>query len=143
MMTEIVRYKYKHLSHIKRQKFDEKELADMTEEQYKAAESLKHCYTIMVNLKPVACVGIVEYWKNRGEAFALISSDCGDNFVSIVRAMKQLIADIDCARIEATVVRDFKQAHRLVKLLGFELEADLMRKYGVTGLDYSLYARVK
>lgn len=142
-MVSVERFKTEHIKLIKKQNHDVIELRSFTDEQFQYAERLAHSYTIFVNGVAVACVGVAEYWRHRGEAFAFISSDSGKHFVSIVRTMKRLIDEVDCDRIEATVIRSFKQGHRLVRLLGFELEADLMRKYGLTGLDYSLYARVK
>jgi RimJ/RimL family protein N-acetyltransferase len=45
-------------------------------------------------------------------------------------------------RIEATVDVGFKQGHRWIKMLGFELEG-YMRAYRPDGADMLLYARVK
>lgn len=143
MMVSVERFKADHINLIKKQSHDVIELRNFTEDQFKYAESLSHSYTIFVKGKAAACVGVAEYWRHRGEAFAFISADSGPHFLPIVRTMKRLIDGVDCDRIEATVIKSFKQGHRLVRLLGFELEADLMRKYGLTGLDYSLYARVK
>lgn len=143
MSALVVKFKAEHIDRIKQQQHDVIELKSINYETYKACELLQDQYSIIIKDRVVACVGLVPYWNGRGEAWAIIDRESGKNFVSVVRALKRLIARIDCNRIEATVLRNFNQAHRLVKLLGFELEAECMRKYGVTGLDYSLYARVK
>lgn len=142
-MLEVVKFSAIHCLQLRKQPQQILELADLKFEHYVAAEKLPYSWSILVDGFPMACVGVSEYWKHRGEAWALIDVHSGKHFVPIVRAMKRILDIIDCDRIEATIQKDFKQAHRLVKLLGFELEAETMRKYGVTGLDYSLYARVK
>lgn len=142
-MVKIIKFKAEHIYFIKMQDHDSIELKNISVDFYKQAENLKHSYTIIVNGIISACVGIVEYWSGRGEVWAIIDKLSGKYFVSIVRSMKKLLQSLDFNRIEATVIKDFEQGHRLVKLLGFELEANCMRKYGVTGLDYALYARLK
>jgi hypothetical protein len=142
-MLEIVKFEPEHIEMIKQQDHDSLELGSIGKEQYKAVAMLNDSYTFKFEDRVLACAGLVEYWKNRSEVWAVIDINSGDKFLPMVRAFKHLIHSHNCSRIEATVIKDFKQAHRLVRLLGFELEATLMRKYGVTGLDYSLYARVK
>jgi hypothetical protein len=143
MMLEVVRFSAIHSLQIRKQPQQELELGDIPFHYYVAAQALPHSYTILIDGKPMACVGVADKWYGRGECWALIDNYSGKHFVSIIRAMKRILDIITTERLEMTVQRDFKQAHRLAKLLGFELEADCMRKYGVTGLDYSLYARVK
>ena len=142
-MVEIIRFKAEHIWFLSLQEYDSIELGGYNLSFYKHAEKLNHAYTIVVNGVICACVGLVEYWENRAEVWTIIDKNSGKYFYQIVKAMKKLISNLDTIRIEATVVKDFKQGHRLVKLFGFELECECMRKYGVTGLDYSLYARVK
>ena len=142
-MTEVVKFKADHAFQINMQDHDLVELSSFKREHFEAMASRRHSYTILVNGVVRACIGLVEYWNNRGELWAIIDRSVKHEFVSIVRAMKRLLDESDVARMEAIVNVGFVQGHRLVKLLGFELEAPLMRKYGVTGLDCSLYARVK
>lgn len=142
-MLEVVKFNAIHSIQLRMQPQQALELADLKFEHYLAAEKLPYSWSILVDGQPMACVGVTPYWQGRGEAWALIDVHSGKHFVPLIRAMKRILSLIDCDRIEATIQRDFEQAHRLVKLLGFEIEADCMRKYGVTGLDYSLYARVK
>ena len=142
-MVEVIKFKADHVWFLKFQDHDNLELGSVDRSFYKQAEVLKHSYTIVVNGVISACVGIVDYWNNRGEVWALIDRRSGKSFLSIVRVMIKLLNSMSHSRIEATVIANFKQGHRLVKLLGFEIEANCMKKYGVTGLDYALYARVK
>lgn len=144
-MTRVERYKAEHAKSINRQNHDAIELSVISDEQFKAVETCKHAYSIYVNDSLVACFGVVQHWAGRCEAWAIIDKYAGSNMISVVRTMNRLadLVMVDFHRIEATVMSTFEQGHRLVKLLKFELEAPLMRKYGVTGLDYSLYARVR
>lgn len=142
-MLEVVKFNVEHCIQLRKQKEQFIELDGVTLEHYKQIEKLNYSWTILVDNIPMACVGVVNFHSHKGEAWAIIDCYSGKHFVSIVRSMKRILDIIKLDRIEATVQKNFKQAHRLVKLLGFELEAETMRKYGVNGLDYSLYARVK
>jgi hypothetical protein len=139
----ILTFKAEHILQIRQQQHDIIELQGFTQEHYKKIEALPHQWSISVDGVIKACGGIVLYWKGRGEAWAMIGDDTRKDFVGIIRAIKKILSITDCDRIEATVIKDFKAGHRLVKLLGFDLEAQTMRKYGIKGWDYSLYARVK
>lgn len=142
-MIEVVKFKHKHIKSIEQQDNDLIELSSFNYESYRHLENNRYSYTILSDGRPVCCIGVVEYWKGRGEIWAVIDRNIGSAFVGAVKAMKRMLNLCDLSRLEATVIADFEQGHRLVKLFGFELEAPLMRKYGVTGLNHSLYARVK
>lgn len=90
----------------------------------------------------IVCSGLVHMWENRAQAWALISADAGRYFVRIFRAMSSFLEIQDTRRIEATVDANFLQGHRLMRLLGFELEG-MMRAYLPDGRDCSLYGRVR
>ena len=143
MIINIIPFLSSHVDQISMQDYDLEELSNTTESHWKNVEALKWQRSIVIDGKVEACYGVVEYWKGRGEYWALIDRNSGSKLVPMVRAMMSLLNEIDCKRIEVTVIYKFKQAHRLAILSGFELEAPLMKKYGVTGLDYSLYARIQ
>lgn len=90
----------------------------------------------------IACAGIVNMWENRAQAWALMSADSGRHFVRIFRAMSSFLDLQDTRRIEATVDANFVQGHRMIRMLGFQLEG-LMRAYLPDGRDVCLYGRVK
>lgn len=142
-MIKILPFKAEHISQIKQQNHDLIELQDFGLAHYRKFEGLKWQWSIEIDGEIKACCGCVEYWKDRGEVWAMIDRRSGPKFLPMVRALKDLFNQIDCQRIEVTVISNFIQAHRLVKILGFTLEAPLMKKYGITGWDYSLYSRVK
>ncbi len=102
-----------------------------------------NAFTAIVDGEIVACAGVIEYYKGRGEAWSYLSSDLGSNMVLVFRAIKNYLDTVDVRRIEMTVDVDFAEGHRFAKLLGFELEAPRMKAYDLDGRDKALYARIK
>lgn len=86
--------------------------------------------------------GVEPQWENRATAFALLSDDSGPHFPAIHSAVVEFLDNAPYRRIEATVDVGFKQGHRWIKMLGFELEG-YMKAYRPDGADMLLYARVK
>lgn len=86
--------------------------------------------------------GVEPQWENRATAFALLSDDSGPHFPAIHSAVVEFLDNALYRRIEATVDVGFKQGHRWIKMLGFELEG-YMRAYRPDGADMLLYARIK
>ena len=86
--------------------------------------------------------GLEPQWENRATVFALLSDDSGPHFKAIHSAVVEFLDNAPYRRIEATVDVGFKQGHRWVKMLGFELEG-YMRAYRPDGADMLLYARVR
>lgn len=111
--------------------------------ELRALENANFSYTGLIDDKPVFCAGVLEYWNNRGEAWAILATDCKPHFLKIHNACKRFLEICSVNRIEATVDIDFKQGHRWCKALGFDLEANRMRSYYADGRDCSLYAHVR
>ena len=86
--------------------------------------------------------GVEPQWENRATAFALLSDDSGPHFRAIHSAVFDFLVRAPYRRIEATVDVGFKEGHRWIKMLGFELEG-YMKAYRPDGADMLLYARVK
>ena len=86
--------------------------------------------------------GVEPQWENRATAFALLSDDSGPHFPAIHSAVVEFLDNAQYRRIEATVDVGFKQGHRWIKMLGFELEG-YMSSYRPDGADMLLYARIK
>lgn len=72
---------------------------------------------------------------------ALLSAYSGKYFVGLRRIVYRFLEVYDFTRLECMVKSSFTQGHRLVKLLGFELEGTL--KKFCKGEDYCIYARIK
>jgi RimJ/RimL family protein N-acetyltransferase len=90
----------------------------------------------------IAFVGFEPQWQNRATAFALLSESAGAHLPAIHKFALRLLESVPYRRIEATVDVGFKQGHRWVKMLGFEIEG-YMRAYRPDGADMLLYARVR
>lgn len=100
-------------------------------------------YTGLAGDVPMVCAGVVEFWPGRGEAWAYLARDAKPYFLAIHNAAKQYLRNAPFRRIEAVVDYEHREGHRWVEALGFKCEAPVLRKYGVTGRDCTLYARVK
>ena len=92
--------------------------------------------------KILAIAGVEPQWENRAIAFALISGAAGPYFWAIHSAVRDFLVRTPYRRIEATVDVGFKEGHRWIKMLGFELEG-YMKAYRPDGADMLLYARIK
>jgi len=101
-----------------------------------------NAYAALVDGRAVAFGGCLELWQDRAYAWMLIGEDAGPHFFTIVRAVAGYLQAAPWRRIEAAVGSDFRQGHRLIKMLGFEFEGR-MRAFSPDGVDHDLYARVK
>ena len=91
----------------------------------------------------LGAAGIFEYWPGRGEAWAMLDAKCKPYFRDIHRACKRNLEVAPYHRIEAVVDEGYEEGHRWCRLLGFELEAPLMKSYFTDKRSASLYALVK
>lgn len=89
------------------------------------------------------CGGVVMYWENRGEAWAVIDQFSRRDFVGVFNRARKFLDECPVRRIEANIDVDFEAGHRWIKLLGFKLEASRLEKYRIDGGDSSLYVRIK
>ena len=90
----------------------------------------------------LAVAGVEPQWENRAIAFALIAESAGQFFPTIHKAVRDFLIRTPFRRIEAAVDVGFKEGHRWIKMLGFELEG-YMKAYRPDGADMLLYARVR
>lgn len=142
-MIEIVKFKAEHWDQINGQDAT-LSLSRMVPAEYaKILEKQPYSYTFFSGDRIVAVGGIVENSPGRGEVWAEFAQTCRKEFLAIHLAAKRFLDICPFERVEATVDVSFAAAHRWIRLLGFELEAPVMRKYSLDGQDYSLYARVR
>lgn len=93
---------------------------------------------------PVACGGVIFSWPGRAEAWAFFDPFRSQrHFLAIHRLVVRFLETTDITRIEATVDVNFAEGHRWIQLLGFQMEAQLLRRYTVDGRNVSLYSRIK
>lgn len=92
----------------------------------------------------LACAGVLPYWEQRALVWSFLSADVNKhNFKTVHTAAKEFLDGLPFARLEAAVAVGFKNGHRWVKALGFEVESPLMRKFQVNGGDCVGYVRIK
>ena len=142
-MTRVERFKAEHWNEIAEQEAMAYLRDYISPEMVQSLEKSKYAYTIRVDGRVVACVGVVEFWQGRGEAWTVIDRNCKREFISIHRTVKSLLKICPTDRVEAVVDLGFDAGHRWMDLLGFKLEAPIMAKYRQNGAHCSLYARVK
>lgn len=91
--------------------------------------------------RPIGSIGLVEQWEGRALAWAVLAADAGRWLLPITRGVREFIALEPFHRIEAAVPVDFAEGHRWAQLLGFKLEAPVMRSWSA-GRDFALYALI-
>lgn len=94
------------------------------------------------NQNVIAIVGAMETHDRCAYIWSFMSNAAGQHMTAIHRFVEDWLDRLDCVRLEATVLKDFKEAHRWMRMLGFRKETTRpMKKWdGIN--DYHLYARV-
>lgn len=138
-----MRFQAAHIKQIQEQDATRALNEFVTDADEKALENCRFAFTGFGDGKPVICAGLAEYWTNRAEAWAIVDRNSLPYFTQIHYAVKKFLEICPIRRIEAAVDVNFKAGHRWVKLLGFTLEAPVVRKYLPNGTDCSLYAKVR
>lgn len=117
------------------------EAFDHTSEDAHLMEKSGLCWTLVYGADPVACGGFFNVWKGRYIAWMLLNEKSGRHMVAVTRHAVERMARLK-GRIELTVRADFAKGHRWAKLLGFEVEAPVLRRFGHDGADHVGYAKV-
>ena len=99
--------------------------------------------TVFDGERVLLCGGLVPLAGSRAVVWAYFSEAAGTRMLRLVRATRAFLTDAPFRRIEAFVDVDFWAGHRLVRLLGFELETPRKRAYRVDGGDSSEYVLVR
>lgn len=101
----------------------------------------QNSWTGVVDGDPVACAGTVEHWPGRHLAWAYMTPGTKAHMRWITEAVKDNLATVK-GRIEVAVKADYLPGHKWARILGFEVEAPLMRQWGPDGADYTGYVRI-
>lgn len=144
MRVSVSNFRAEHVTEIEFQRHDgSKEEQLLSSQQFIAVENAGRSKTIFIDGQVRACVGVVEYWPGRGAVWAIIDRRAVDCYLPLIRTLKRLLDAAPERRLESTVVASFDKGHKLNRILGFTLEAPLMKNYGELGTTYSLYSRTK
>ena len=98
-------------------------------------------WAALLDGKTIACAGVLEFWANRGQGWALLSEVALANFIAIHRFARCVLRDQPFARVEIFVDQHHDAGIRWAERLGFEREG-LMRRFTTDGRDCFLYAKV-
>jgi len=142
-VTEFVEFKSEHVRNLLNEPEVEHLRPYYSEATFRNLERLPFTMSIAQDGVVVASGGVSPYYSGRGIAWVFFHHSCRRNFRPVFRLVKQWLDDVPVRRIEAAVRIVDSQAHRWVRLLGFELEAPVARCFEVNGDDCALYARVK
>lgn len=99
--------------------------------------------TVFDGEKVLLCGGLAPVGGGRAVVWAYFSESAGVCMVKTVRGIKAFLKAAPFRRIEAFVDVDFLAGHRLVRILGFELETPRKRAYRVDGGDSSEYVLLR
>lgn len=106
------------------------------------AEAEKHyTWTWVWEGDPIAIAGTVQQWPGRHMAWAYLPLSTGRHMLCLTRGVREKLAPLD-GRIEMTVRADFPAGIRWAKMLGFEIETPLLRRFGPQGEDHIGFVRI-
>ena len=139
---KIVPYRAEHMKQLTEQEATASLSAYLRPEHYEALERSEYAFTGIANDRVIGCAGVVTHWPGRGEAWAALYQACGRHMPAIHMAARRFFTVCPLRRVEAIVGTSFTAGHRRARMLGFEVEAPLLRAYLPTGEDAVMYARV-
>jgi len=143
-MIKVIDFKKEHLQALLEQPLYQHLKSNISEAHMEDLEKKRNAYTCMTEDGRILIVaGVTEYWKGRGEAWALFDRESKKDLLLIHRAVRRFLEICPVRRIEATVDVDSETQHRWIKSLGFEMEAPRLRKFTSEGKDASLYVRIR
>lgn len=140
-MIEVIEFKPEHMAELIEQD-STAWLGQYLDSQHSEALAKHISYTFVSNGKIRGCAGAVEFWPNRCEVWAVLTDGLKQEFLPLHLAAKKQIEKLPYVRIEAKVDRDYMNAHRWVRSLGFQLEEPRLVKYFPDGRDASGYVRL-
>jgi len=102
----------------------------------------ENSWTILANDRPILCGGTIKLWEGRYCAWSYLSADSGPHMRKVTRETIRHLNEVE-GRVEMSVRCDFPLGHKWAKMLGFEVETPLMKKYGPSGEDHVGYVRFR
>ena len=113
----------------------------MHDSNYKDFLVNSSAYSLVDDLNCYGMAGVIDMGFGRGQAWSLFSKNAGKHMVRITRAVKDYLNSVDYNRIEMHVEKDFDEARRWAKMLGFEYESEMPQF--LNGKDYYMFVRIK
>lgn len=141
-MVKVIPCKYEHVEELLSLPYNQS-LGFVLKPSQKSHIENDLCKTILVNGDVAFVGGVVQYWENRAEAWAIFRPGLREHFIALHKEVKSYFRSCPFLRIEATVECEFENGHRWIRALGFTLEAPRLKSYFPDGKDASLYALIK
>ena len=102
----------------------------------------KYSYTICVNDKPIACMGIIPLWDGVAQGWVKVDANADRHAIMLVRSAKKLIQfimeDANLVRMHTPIRAESKKIIKWVEMIGFKFESK-MEKAGQGGKDMLMY----
>lgn len=139
-MTKIVPYVPEHFEFIEPH---EKFTAMAAREDGNVLAMSKEAWTFLDDAgNVIAIIGAMETHKGVAYLWSIMSTRAGAHMTAITRFAIGWLERLGMVRYEATVLKDFKEAHRWMRMLGFKKETTRPMKRWDGHNDFHLYARV-
>lgn len=143
-MVKFVKFKAEHVDEIKKTLTEESVGGYIAIDDCTALEALPYAFSVVNPFgKVIGCLGLVEYWKNRAEAWAFLTPECSKYAYSFHSQIYRFLRNCPIRRIEAAVASDIPRGAKWMRLLGFFVEAPCMPKYFPNGKSAALYSFIK
>ena len=115
------------------------------EQDAKAIERWSQSWTGIQDGKIVGCGGFTPLWKGVAEIWMYLEPEAFKRKRLALKLMKHILNDIierkEYHRIQAVVLKDYKEGIRFAEFFGFKNEG-LMKQYSTNKEDFYRYARI-
>lgn len=119
--------------------------SEISEEDAKSIERWSTSWTGIQDGKIVGCGGFTPLWTGVAEIWLYLSPETFKRKIVALRLMRHVLNDIinkkGYHRIQAIVLKDYKEGIRFAEFFGFKNEG-LMESYSVDKEDVYRYARI-
>lgn len=116
---------------------------DLSEKYGEWLKSNSYCaHTIVHDGKIIGAGGAIEIWQGRAEVWLLLDKSSGSVMNGVHRVTTRFLNALPHRRVETGCEIGWPEAHRWLKMLGFEHE-HTARKYMPSGRDIDIYVRIR
>ncbi len=105
--------------------------------------NLPFSFAGLVNGEIVVIGGLIELWKNRAHLWTVFSKTYEKYPVATFRGMREFLEAQPFDRIEIDTPTDVEKIHRRARMLGFQLECRIARRFSERGESRTLYSWVR
>ncbi len=137
----LVPFQSHHLMEIELQRKQKRDVTYFADPEYGAALEAGDSFTVFHDGEIAACLGVFEFWKGRGIAWAMFTEKAGKVLPALSLKARRYMKQCRFNRIEAHIDPDFKESLRWCELMGFKRETpEPMPNFSPEGKAHYLYA---